>query len=256
VALVVAAVVVAAAGWWFFIREDAKLATNAPAVPTDLVDATATPKASGGSAAPAPAGAVTFRIIADRSEAAYFVGETLASLGLPSTAKGTTNDVQGEFSLTGDGAALAPGTSSFTVGLTSLKSNESRRDSRVQTALQTSRFPKATFTISSVTGYNAAIPEGTEQTLRLTGTMDLHGVQREVTWEVKAIRQGSVITALATVTIKFADFNITPPNIGGFVSVGDEATLQVQLVAQAVKGQATGRTVCGFVGLPVCRFAS
>jgi uncharacterized OB-fold protein len=61
--------------------------------------------------------------------------------------------------------------------------------------------------------------------------MELHGAEREVTWEVKAIREGNVISALATTTIAFEDFEITPPNIAGFVSVDDEATLQVQIVA-------------------------
>ena len=56
----------------------------------------------------------------------------------------------------------------------------------------------------------------------LTGKLDLHGVQKEVTWEVKALREGDVITALATLNILYADFNITPPNIAGFVSVEEE----------------------------------
>jgi hypothetical protein len=36
------------------------------------------------------------------------------------------------------------------------------------------------------------------------------------------------------VTISFADFDITPPTFQGLVSISDEATLQVQLIAQAV----------------------
>lgn len=223
--LVVAAVV---AIWWFFIRSDAKLATEAPPIPTALVQATATP--GGGE----PSGVLTFRIIPEQSEAAYFVGEQLASIGLPSTATGSTHAIEGAFSLTPDGLGLAnEPPSQFTVDLTTLRSEESRRDRRVQDALQTVEFPTATFVVASVTGYDSAIAEGEEQTLSLAGTLDLHGVQRDVTWEVKARRQGNVITALATVKFPLSDFNITPPNIAGFVSVGDEATLQVQLVAQA-----------------------
>lgn len=231
-------VVAIAAGWYFFIRSDAQLATEPPAIPQDLVDATATPApdTSDADATDAPSGdMLTFQIISDRSEAAYFVGETLASLGIPSTAKGATTEVEGEVHLIADGSALADSeTSQFIVTLTSLTSDESRRDDRVQEALETGAFPTATFTVTSVTGYDPSIPEGEQQDLQLTGTLDLHGVQREVTWEVEALRQSNVITALATVTIAFADYDITPPNIGGFVSVGDEATLQVQLVAEAV----------------------
>ena len=85
--------------------------------------------------------------------------------------------------------------SSFTVNLTGLTSDESRRDSRVQGALETAVFPTATFTISDVTGYDPSIPDGEEQNLLLSGVFDLHGVQNEVTWDVQARREANVITA-------------------------------------------------------------
>ena len=224
------AVLLLAAGWWFFVRSDAKLATGPPAIPEDLLRATDTPGADGD-----VSDSVTFRIIADRSEAAYFVSEQLASLRIPSTASGTTGDVEGEFHLTPDGTALVPDTmSQFTIGLTSLRSDESIRDNRVQGALETGLFPTATFTFTSFTGYDPLIPEGEQQDIRLTGTLDLHGVQREVTWKVELLRQANVITALATVTIAFADYGITPPSVGGFTLVGNDATLQVQLVAETI----------------------
>ena len=223
------------AAWWFVIREDNKLATSAPDIPGDLVDATASPAGTATATQDAAGGdSVTYQINGDLSEAAYFVDEELASVGLPSTAKGTTDEVEGRFALTGDGGALASeGTSSFTVDLRNLTSDKSMRDRRVQEALETSQFPTATFTISSVTGYDPAITEGEEQSLQLTGTLELHGVQREVTWDVKAKREGNVISALAKLTVSFADFDITAPTFAGLVSIADEATLQVQLIAQA-----------------------
>ena len=74
---------------------------------------------------------------------------------------------------------------------------------------------------------------GAEQDVQLTGVLDLHGVQKEVTWDVKARHDGNVITALATTKFNFSDFNIPVLNIAGFVSVQDGVTLQVQVVAQA-----------------------
>jgi polyisoprenoid-binding protein YceI len=227
-----------AAAWWFAIREDNQLATSPPDIPDDLVDASATPTESAGASVtpdPESGGAVTYRINPELSEAAYFVDEELASLPLPSTAKGATSEIEGEFVLTADGTALAEGAPSFfTVDLTGLTSDESMRDRRVQEALETSAFPTATFTVTSVTGYDAGVPEGEEQSLQLSGTLDLHGVEREVTWDVKAKREGNVISGLATLTIAFADFDITAPTFAGLVSIDDEATLQVQLIAQAV----------------------
>jgi polyisoprenoid-binding protein YceI len=224
---IIVVVAAAIAAWWFFIREDHQLATSAPAIPTGLAR-TATTSAT-------PGGALAFAIIPDQSEASYFADEKLASLPLPSTAKGTTTDISGTFYLTPDGLALDQSQpSTFTVNLKTLTSDKEMRDRRVQSlGLETNTYPTATFTIASVTGYDATRPAGEEQDLQLTGTMDLHGVQKELTWEVKARREGDVISALATVEFKFADFNIPVLNIAGFVSVQDTVTLQVQVVAQA-----------------------
>ena len=255
-ALVVVVAAVAGGGWWFFIRDDAKLATSAPAIPADLAETPtaiaatgSTPGAVGTAGAAAQtaqaagvptidAGAAagsgqSYTILPDRSEAAYFADEQLASLPLPSTAKGTTT-ITGTFHLNADGTALdTTQPSTFEVDLSGLSSDKSMRDRRVQTTLDTATYPTATFTATSATGFDPSVAAGQEQTLVLVGTLDLHGVQKQITWDVKARKQGGVITALATVTFPFEDFNLSPPNIGGFVSVEDHITLQVQIVAQA-----------------------
>lgn len=244
-ALATLTVAVMAASWWLLIREDAGLADSPPEIPAELAAAAVelSPTGQGTEASNGadvsdgsdPSDVLTFRIIPEESEAAYFVDEELASLPLPSTAKGTTSDIEGEFYLTTTGTALAPGTESqFTVDLRNLESGESRRDDRVQAALETEAYPYATFAFSKVTGYDPSIPESEVQTLQLTGTLELHGVQREVAWEAEAFREGNVISVLATITVYFQDIDITPPTFAGFVSVDDEATLQVQLIAQAV----------------------
>jgi polyisoprenoid-binding protein YceI len=66
----------------------------------------------------------------------------------------------------------------------------------------------------------------------MTGVLSLHGVQKELTWELKLRRESNVITGLATVNVLFSDFGVSPPNIAGFVSVQDDVTLQMQIVAQ------------------------
>jgi polyisoprenoid-binding protein YceI len=226
-------VVTAGAAWYFLIRDDAQLASDPPKIPSALLNATATPT-GGASTAPAASGTVAYQVKSDLSEAAYFVDEELASVGIPSTAKGATKEVSGTLYLTADGSALAASQpSSFTVRLGNLTSDKSMRDQRVQQALETSRYPTATFTITSASGYNPAIADGQEQTLELSGNLELRGVTKPVTWEVKAYRQGNAISALATVTVKFSDFNITPPTFQGLLSISDQATLQVQLIAQA-----------------------
>jgi polyisoprenoid-binding protein YceI len=229
VALAVVAVVAGGAIWWFTLRSDAELATNAPAIPSDLVS---TP---GSGDVADPAGSAAYSIISERSKASYFVDEKLAALPLPSTASGSTSDITGAFYLTEDGFGLdASRPSTFTVDLTTLTSDRAMRDRRVQNdGLQTATYPTATFTATGVSGVDPNVPAGEEAAFQLTGILDLHGVQREVTWDVKARREGNVITALATTNFRFEDFNIPVLNIAGFVSVEDDVTLQVEIVAEA-----------------------
>lgn len=216
--------------WWLFVREDNELADAAPEIPDDL--RSSSPGATSTAAGSDAPGVTTFNVMADRSEAAYFAGEKLARLSVPSTAKGATKEITGELHLDGDG--LAPGRESkFTVQLRNLKSDEPMRDRRVHDALQTSRFPTATFVATSVSGPLDALNPETDTDLQLTGMLELRGVQREVTWDVKAKRDGNVLTAVAQVNFRYADFGIPVPNIGGFVTVEEDVTLQVLLTAQA-----------------------
>ena len=240
-------VVLAIAGivtWWFVIRSDASPLSDPKPIPSSLLNlsATATPTPAitqtGSTADPTVAASEgqTWMIVSSESEADYYVGETLASIGVPSTANGKTKDIDGSFHLTADGTALdTTSRSQFTVDLTTLASDQSRRDSRVQQALNTSEFPTATFTATRISSLDtAAIVDGAKVTFQLNGTLELHGVAKDVTWTVEATRQGNALSAIANLDFKFADYNISPPNIGGFVSVQDHGTLQAVIIAEKV----------------------
>ena len=227
--IIIVAIVAAGVGyWWFFVRETHDLVTSAPEIPADL---RATPGSAAG--ATSASGTLTFQIVSDRSEASYYADEQLASLPIPDTAKGTTKSITGEFRVTANGDLDPSMPATFTVDVTTLKSDKDMRDRRVQNlGLETSKYPRATFTATKVTGWDPNAPAGQEQDIQITGMMDLHGVQKEVTWDTKAKRDANVITATAHLPMKYADFNIPQLNIGGFVSVQDDVTLEVVVVAQ------------------------
>jgi polyisoprenoid-binding protein YceI len=228
--------------WWFVIRSDASPLDDPLPIPTSLLNTsgTATPTSAatsvGATTAPTTASSAgqTWNIVSEESEADYYVGETLASLGVPSTANGKTSDISGTFHLTADGTALDTSkTSEFIVDLTTLQSDEDRRDNRVQQALETGDFPTAVFTATSISGLDASsIADGATVTFDLNGTFELHGVTKEVTWTVEATREQNVISAIADLGFLFADYDIDPPNIGGFVAVEDGGTLQAVIIAQ------------------------
>lgn len=240
--------IAAGAGWWFFIREDNQVqreasgvsddvlaAASAQAARTPAAGATATTDPAGASSAPGTStvGDRSYRLVEGQSQAWYLAPEKLSRLPTSSVAKGTTGGVAGEFHLADAGLDPARPTT-FTVDLKTLASDEPMRDRRMHDALETTKFPVATFTATRLTGVPAEFG-ATETVMQLTGTLDLHGVQKEVTWEVKAKQEQGILSGLATTKFKYADFGIRKPEIGGFVTVEDEVTIQVQLFAAPVE---------------------
>ena len=229
------------AGWWFFIREDNARQKEAAPVTDKVREAAADPTATAargaqptatsaaGAAGPSSLNGKTYKIVAGQSQAWYLAPEKLASLPTSSVAKGIPSEVSGVFNLTSSGLDPAKPTV-FVVGLTRLRSDESRRDDQVQRSLQTSRFPAATFTASALTGMPAEFT-AQDTVMQLSGTLELHGVKRDVTWELRVKKDGDILSALATVRFKYADFGIDKPDIGGFVSVDSNVTIQIQLFA-------------------------
>jgi polyisoprenoid-binding protein YceI len=222
-------------------------ATNAPAtsVPATSVPATSAPATSvPATTAPAPAAAatvaarpaadpqgVTFVIDSAASQASYHARETLAGRSLPSEAVGTTRKVSGTIVLDGNGSPVAD-RSTITVDLSSLQSDESRRDNFIKgNTLNTNRFPTATFVPKSTDGLPSPLPTSGSATFQLTGDLTVRGVTRPVTWQVAANFADAAMTGNATTRVQITDFGMTPPKAGPVLSIEDELTLELDFAA-------------------------
>src|SRR5207245_1478970 len=82
------------------------------------------------------------------SQAGYRVREQLASLPAPSDAVGRTSAVTGTMTLAQSASGYTVTTASFTVDVSKLTSDQSRRDQRIHSqGLESDRFPTASFGI-------------------------------------------------------------------------------------------------------------
>jgi polyisoprenoid-binding protein YceI len=157
--------------------------------------------------------------------AGYRVQEELASIGAK-TAVGRTPDVEGTFTIEGNEIPKAE----FTVDMTTLKSDEDRRDNAIRNqAIETSRFPTATFTLTEPIPLDEVPAEGTRISVDATGDLTLHGVTKQVTIPLEAERTGNVIAVTGQIDIPFADFDISQPTSFAVLSVEDHGILEVQL---------------------------
>ena len=199
--------------------------------PQKLALGSPTPTASGSPPASATAGigAGTWAV-ASGSVAGYRVREQLASLPAPSDAVGRTSSISGSVTLTQSGSDYTVTAAALTVNVNTLTSDRSMRDQRLhQMGLESDRYPTATFALSSPIALAAGATSGQVVNISATGQLTIHGVTRTVTIPIQARLSGSQVEIAGSITFPFSEFGMTPPSIGGFVSVQDNATMEFDI---------------------------
>jgi polyisoprenoid-binding protein YceI len=201
--------------------------SDAGSVPT-LAPASSEPSA-GSSTQPSTDGAVAGEwTVGAGSVAGYRVRERLANLPAESDAVGRTEDVSGAITIEGDSGAAQLTAGTLTVDTTTIQSDEGRRDNRLRNeGLQTDQFPTATFTVTQPVEVPATALAGTPTDLTLIGDLTLHGVTKSVEIPAQAQLTDGKIQVAGSLTFPLSDFDISPPNVGGFIlSIADEGALE------------------------------
>lgn len=164
--------------------------------------------------------------VAPGSEARYRIRETFAGAPSPVEAVGRTEGVVGQAVLEENGDQVTVSMASFEADLLRLKSDRDRRDNAIKTrGIESQRFPTATFVLTQP----VSAPRG-GGTVQAIGDLTLHGVTKRVTIPLQTGLASQQVELVGSLMFPFADFDMEPPSIGGFVSVEDEATLEVKLL--------------------------
>lgn len=180
------------------------------------------------SAAPSSALAGTWE--PSSGEAGYRVREKLAFLPAQSDAVGRTKTVTGTFTLADDGTKLTASNVSLKVDVSTLTSDEARRDNRIRiSGLETDRFPSSTFVADGPIDVPSSARNGATVTVTAHGALTLHGVTKDVDIPIQARASGSTIELVGSYKFPMSQFDINPPSIAGFVSVESDATMEFKL---------------------------
>lgn len=170
-------------------------------------------------------------VVADGSEAGYRVREKLARLPAQSDAVGRTTAVTGEMTVAASGNGFVARDLRMEVDLTKLRSDESRRDNRIRTqGLESDRFPKATFASAGDVAVPADAANGGEFDAEVEGDLTLHGVTKRVEIPVTGRLSDGTLEVAGSFAFPMSMFAIDPPNIGGFVTVDSDATMEFKIV--------------------------
>lgn len=185
----------------------------------------------------------TFRIIPDKSEARYEVDEELTFLGIAlNRAIGRTSQLSGEFSFYRDGTdddKLVVSSGHFQVDISTLTSNDTRRDERIRNQwLESARFPLAAFEAKEVRNPPIVSPDeagkAVEWTFDLKGDMTVREVTREETFEIHLNLIEGKMVGTASALLKMKDYGFKPPSIPGLFKVEEGVLIVLEFQAEEV----------------------
>jgi polyisoprenoid-binding protein YceI len=204
---------------------------NIDASATETTTSVASASTAAGSTATTAAGAAASSdgidgswTVTTASQAGYRVKEIL--FGQDTDAVGRTDAVTGSLAIAG--TSVTEG--SFTVDLTKVTSDESKRDGQFQgRIMETSQFPTATFTLTKPIDLGSLPADKTEVSYTATGELNLHGVSKQVEVALTARRNGANIEVTGTIPVVFADYQIDNPSTAG-ISTQDNGVVEFLLV--------------------------
>jgi polyisoprenoid-binding protein YceI len=230
-------VVLGGAGLWWFFRDDAPPAANLESA-VAAVNEGSTATTSAATTATSAAGtsaAGTWVVDADTGTfdyesatgtfAGFRIQENLSSIG-STTAVGRTGDVTGTVTIEGSNVTAA----SFTVDVSSITTNENRRDDEVQEALETDQFSIATFTLTQPIVLGDAATAGDAVSVTAVGDLTIHGVTEQVEFPLEAQLTKGTLVVVGSLDVTFSDFGVSVPTSPVVLSVDDHGELELQVL--------------------------
>ena len=211
-ALIVLALLVVAGPWVYInlIKDDAPDALSLqPAVTTTAGEVEQPTNATDGE----------WAVVAD-SVVGYRVKEIL--FGQDTEGVGRTSAVTGSLVIANNEVTSAE----FSVDMTTIKSDSSRRDRQVNNRiLDTATFPTATFALNDPIALTPEALAGSDFTANTTGTLTLRGVTKTVPVALTARLVDNVIEVNGSIEIVFAEWQIPDPSVSAIV-VEDRGLLE------------------------------
>jgi len=143
------------------------------------------------------------------------------------TAVGRSGNVTGTVTIA-DGQLTG---AEVTVDMTTISSNDSRRENAIRNAISASEFPEATFTFAGGVDVSALEVGGAAQSFAIEGDLTVAGVTQPVTFAIDAnVRDDGFAVIVGSTDVVWEDFGVTPPSAPIVVSVADEGIVEFQLI--------------------------
>ncbi len=181
---------------------------------------------------------VVFRISQDESQVEYNIFEVLN--GADTTVVGTTNQVAGDILLNLSDLSQSQ-IGEISINARTFATDEDRRDNAVARLILQSESDAnefITFQPTSISGLPDSASAGDSVEFQVTGDLIIAGVTQEVSFNVNAILESEEqLVGHAETIVQRSAFNLTIPDVPFVANVGDEVTLKLDFVANAVSNE-------------------
>jgi polyisoprenoid-binding protein YceI len=237
IGLAAAAMLLLGGVWFFFLRGDAPpeatleggiAAVTGGTTTTSGSTATGeTPVATTAADASASGDGLDGSWVVDQSVSfvGYRIDEELASIGA-ATAVGRTSDIDASLTLAGTTISEV----AVTVDMTTLESDQSRRDRAIETrGLETNSFPTAEFALTEPIDLGSVPVEGETITASAVGDLTLHGVTNQVSLDLEGSLVGGTMVVVGSTDITLTDYDIQAPTGLSVLGIAEVGELEFQL---------------------------
>ena len=153
----------------------------------------------------------------------FRIKEELARIG-KITAVGRTGEVDGELRI-GAGELQSV---SVSADLSTLITNDSRRDRAARNALNVSENPIASFSMDKPVALSAT--DGSAVSLKVKGELFINGIGREAEFDLQAQLVGETVVVVGSTEVVFADYDVEVPSAVIVVSAEDHGVVEFQLL--------------------------
>lgn len=235
ISVVLAVVVAVGLGLWWLLSGDAPDEVSIEAATEQLGDSAQSETSSASSTASTDGIEGQWVVDTETGEFDFetasgsFVGfrieEELSRLG-EITAVGRTGDVDGSIEIEGTMLVAA----SFEADLTTVTTNDSMRDDKVQNALETGQFPSATFVLTEPVDLGADAASGATVAVTVSGDLTIHGVTTPIELDIEAQLVDGIVVLVGSVELVFSDYGVEVPTSPMIISVDDFGVLEMQLL--------------------------
>lgn len=162
-------------------------------------------------------------IISSESKGIYKIGEQFAGVNLPVTAVGETSNISGSIFFTNQGKVM-PG-SSIVVDVTTLKSDENKRDGWVKRSGGIG--DNVIFDVTNITNLTWPLPKSGSLNVIIDGNLTISNITANKNWSANLNFENEKINGVASTTITWEEFSLVKPRFPFILSLDDEIILEI-----------------------------